>query len=183
LTTLGPTAVSGSVAARKWGLRFWELADRDRRSETPPGAMVVLSTTNGTRIIEAAQGAFAILAGAFVNAHTVADEPAVGAYGERVAVIGCGWEGGWASEDESAAGAILCRLRQRGVGLDERVRRVVELYLRAPRRRCAGTAPLDVSCVSGTGGNRFLPRREHRAGRPSSRRRDLREPAVEGCWP
>ena len=152
MTTLGPTAVSGSVAARKWGLRFWELADRDRRSETPPGAMVVLSTTNGTRIIEAAQGTFAILAGAFVNAHTVADEPAVGAYGERVAVIGCGWEGGRASEDESAAGAILCRLRQRGVGLDERVRRVVELYLRAPRRRCARTAPLDVSHASGTGG-------------------------------
>ena len=95
--------------------------------------MVVLSTTNGTRIIEVAQGAFAILAGAFVNAHTVADEPAVGAYGERVAVIGCGWEGGWASEDESAAGAILCRLRQRGVGLDERAWRVVELYLTCPK--------------------------------------------------
>ena len=32
-------------------------------------------------------------------------------------------------------------------------------------------------------GYRFLPRREYRAGRPSSRRRYLREPAVEGCWP
>jgi len=49
-------------------------------------------------------------------------------------VIGCGWEGGWASEDESAAGAILCRLRQRGVGLDERARRVVDLYLAHPEK-------------------------------------------------
>ena len=133
------------------GFDFGNSPTEIEAAELPPGAMVVPSTTNGTRIIEVAQGAFAILAGAFVNAHTVADELAVGAYGERVAVIGCGWEGGRASEDESAAGVILCRLRQRGVGLDERARRVVELYLRAPKRRCAGTAPLEVSHASGTG--------------------------------
>jgi phosphosulfolactate phosphohydrolase-like enzyme len=46
-----------------------------------------MSTTNDTRIIEAARGASSILAGAFVNAHAVADELATGAYGERVAVI------------------------------------------------------------------------------------------------
>ncbi len=94
-------------------------------AELRPGATVVLSTTNGTRIIEAARGAAEILAGAFVNAHAVADELATGAYGERVAVIGCGWEGRRASEDESAAGAILYRLR-------ERARRVVDLYLARP---------------------------------------------------
>jgi phosphosulfolactate phosphohydrolase-like enzyme len=167
------------------GFDFGNSPTEIEAAELPPGAMVVPSTTNGTRIIEVAQGAFAILAGAFVNAHTVADELAVGAYGERVAVIGCGWEGGRASEDESAAGAILCRLRQRGVGLDKRVRRVVELYLRAPRRRFA--APEQRRSTPHTPrvrvGYRFLPRREYRAGRPSSRRRYLREPAVEGCWP
>jgi phosphosulfolactate phosphohydrolase-like enzyme len=45
-------------------------------------------------------------------AHAGADELATGAYGERVAVIGCGWEGRRASEDESVAGAILYRLRE-----------------------------------------------------------------------
>ncbi len=103
-------------------------------AELPPGATVVMSTTNGTRIIEAARGAFSILDGAFVNAHAVADELATGAYGERVAVIGCGWEGRRASEDESAASAVLYRLRQRGVGLDERARRVVDLYLARPEK-------------------------------------------------
>ncbi|MBA3473197.1 MAG: 2-phosphosulfolactate phosphatase [Rubrobacter sp.] len=101
-------------------------------ADLPPGATVVLSTTNGTRIIEATRGAAEILAGAFVNAHAVADELATGAYGERIAVVGCGWEGRRASEDESAAGAVLYRLRERGVGLDERARRVVDLYLARP---------------------------------------------------
>jgi len=35
-----------------------------------PGAVVVLSTTNGTRVLEAAHGAPAILAGAFVSRFT-----------------------------------------------------------------------------------------------------------------
>ena len=94
----------------------------------------MLNTTNGSRIIEVAQGAFAILAGAFVNAHAVADKLEIGAYGERVAVTGCGWEGRRASEDESDIGAILYCMRQRGVGLDERARRVVALYLARPEK-------------------------------------------------
>src|SRR3712207_6490391 len=90
------------------------------------GATVVLSTTNGTRVIEAARGAPAILAGAFVNAQAVADALTAGAYGARFAVIGCGWEGRRASEDESAAGAILHLLREKGARLDERAERAVE---------------------------------------------------------
>jgi 2-phosphosulfolactate phosphatase len=96
------------------------------------GATVVLSTTNGTRVIEAARGAPAILAGAFVNAHAVADALTAGAYGARFAVIGCGWEGRRASEDESAAGAVLHLLREKGAELDERAERAVELYLTRP---------------------------------------------------
>ena len=96
------------------------------------GATVVLSTTNGTRVIEAARGAPAILAGAFVNAQAVADALMAGAYRARFAVIGCGWEGRRASEDESAAGAILHLLRKKGVELDERAERTVELYLTRP---------------------------------------------------
>jgi 2-phosphosulfolactate phosphatase len=117
----------GSV--KVWGFDFGNSPTEIEAAEVPPGATVVLSTTNGTRIIEAARGAVEILAGAFVNARIVADELATGAYGERVAVVGCGWEGRRASEDESAAGAILYRLRERGIGIDERARRVVDLYL------------------------------------------------------
>ncbi len=79
----------GSAKAR--GFDFGNSPTEVEAAELPPGATVVLSTTNGTRIIEAARGATEILAGAFINAHAVADELATGAYGERVAVIGCGW--------------------------------------------------------------------------------------------
>ena len=115
----------GSVKVR--GFDFDNSPTEIEVAELPPGATVVLST-NRTRIIEAARGA-EILAGIFVNAPAVADELATGAYGGRVAVVGCGWEGRRASEDESAAGAILYRLREWRIGLDEWARRVVDLYL------------------------------------------------------
>jgi 2-phosphosulfolactate phosphatase len=47
-------------------------------------------------------------------------------------VVGCGWEGRRASEDEAAAGAILHRLEKMGAELDGRARRVVEGYLTRP---------------------------------------------------
>jgi phosphosulfolactate phosphohydrolase-like enzyme len=98
-------------------------------------------------------GAPAILTGAFVNAGALAEalagELAAGAHGaEEVVVVGCGWEGRRASEDEAAAGAILARLRVRGVELDRRARRVVGgLPLQAGRdaqkqqRRAEAQAP------------------------------------------
>ncbi|MBA3491308.1 MAG: 2-phosphosulfolactate phosphatase [Rubrobacteraceae bacterium] len=100
-------------------------------SEIPPGSTVALSTTNGTPIVEAAGGAKAILTGAFVNAGVIAEDLAGG---DEAVVIGCGWEGRRASEDEAAAGAILHRLRSRGAELDGRARRVVEEYLSRPLR-------------------------------------------------
>jgi 2-phosphosulfolactate phosphatase len=42
-------------------------------SEVPPGSTLALSTTNGTRVVKAARGARAILAGAFVNAGILAE--------------------------------------------------------------------------------------------------------------
>src|SRR5919202_754343 len=44
-----------------------------RAANIAPGSTVALSTMNGTRIVEAARGAPAILAGAFVNVRAVAD--------------------------------------------------------------------------------------------------------------
>jgi 2-phosphosulfolactate phosphatase len=101
-------------------------------AEVPPGSTVALSTTNGTRVVEAATGAPAILTGAFVNADALANELASGHHGSHVVVVGCGWEGRRASEDEAAAGAILHRLEDRGAKLDGRARRVVEGYLTRP---------------------------------------------------
>jgi 2-phosphosulfolactate phosphatase len=99
-------------------------------SEIPPGSTVALSTTNGTRVVEAARGARTILTGAFVNAGILAEELASETYdGAEVVVVGCGWEGRRASEDEAAAGAILHRMRSHGAELDGRARRVVEGYL------------------------------------------------------
>jgi 2-phosphosulfolactate phosphatase len=81
-------------------------------------------------VLEAARSASSILTGAFVNASILAEELASGTYdGDEVVVVGCGWEGHRASEDEAAAGAILRRLRSHGAELDERAKRVVEVYL------------------------------------------------------
>lgn len=103
-------------------------------AEIPRGSTVVLSTTNGTRVIEAAWGAPSILTGAFVNAGAIAEELSRGDHGAGVVVVGCGWEGRRASEDEAAAGAILYRLRARGAKLDERARRAVDLYMNRSQR-------------------------------------------------
>ena len=119
-------------SARVRGFDFGNSPSEIEAAGLAPGSVVVLSTTNGTRVLEAAHGASAILAGAFVNARAVADELATGVLGDRVAVIGCGWKGRRASEDESAAGAILQRLRESGAFLNERAERVVDLYLSRP---------------------------------------------------
>jgi 2-phosphosulfolactate phosphatase len=118
-------------SAKVAGFDFGNSPTEILESDVPAGSTVVLSTTNGTRVVEAASGAPAVLAGAFVNASAVADELAAGAYGSLV-VVGCGWEGRRASEDEAAAGAILQRLAHRGAELDERARRVVEAYRSRP---------------------------------------------------
>ena len=119
-------------SARVAGFDFGNSPTEIAEAEVPSGSTVVLSTTNGTRVIEAARGAPAILTGAFVNASSLADELAAGTHGPHVVVVGCGWEGRRASEDETAAGAILRRLEERGVELDGRASRVVEMYLSRP---------------------------------------------------
>ncbi len=119
---------SAKVAGFDFGNSPTEILD----AEVPPGSTVALSTTNGTRVVEAATGAPAILTGAFVNASALADELADRRHSKPVVVVGCGWEGRRASEDEAAAGAILHRLEERGANLDERARRVVEGYLLRP---------------------------------------------------
>ncbi len=119
-------------SARVAGFDFGNSPTEIVEAEVPPGSTVVLSTTNGTRVIEGARGAPAILTGAFVNAGSLAEELAAGTHGPCVVVVGCGWEGRRASEDEAAAGAILHRLEERGAELDGRARRIAEAYLSRP---------------------------------------------------
>ena len=121
-------------SAKVKGFDFGNSPTEVGEARIKPGTTVVLSSTNGTRIVEAARGAADILAGAFVNAHAVAEDLAAGEPGSRVVVIGCGWQGSRSSEDESAAGAILYRLRELGASLDGRAERIVEGYLRRPEK-------------------------------------------------
>ena len=128
-------------SAKVAGFDFGNSPTEILASGIPPGSTVALSTTNGTRIVEAASGARAILAGAFVNAEILAHHLCEAARDHpEVAVIGCGWEGHRASEDEAAAGAILHRLGSRGAELDERARRVVERYLSRPTSTLTGNS-------------------------------------------
>ena len=122
----------GSVKVE--GFDFGNSPKEIEAAEIPSGSTVVLSTTNGTRVLEAAAGAPAILTGAFVNAEAIAEDLIATDRDLEVAVVGCGWEGHRASEDEAAAGAILCRLQKRGAKLDERAQRVVDLYIIRPAR-------------------------------------------------
>ena len=124
-------------SAKVKGFDFGNSPTEVGKARISPGSTVVLSSTNGTRIVEAARGASAILAGAFVNAHAVADEllREGGPVPWRVVVVGCGWQGRRSSEDESAAGAILRRLREGGGAiLDERAERVVDAHLGRHRK-------------------------------------------------
>ncbi len=121
-------------SAKVKGFDFGNSPTEIQDSDIVPGATVALSSTNGTRIVEAARGAPVILAGAFVNAHAVADYLAADEQDAHTVIVGCGWKGRRASEDESAAGAILARLRECGASLDERAKRVVDLYRRRSER-------------------------------------------------
>ena len=124
-------------SAKVAGFDFGNSPTEILASRAPAGSTVVLSTTNGTRVVEAARGAPAVFAGAFVNAGAVAGELAAGDHGSPV-VVGCGWEGRRVSEDEAAAGAILGRLQELGAELDSRAGRVVEAYRDRPLERLRG---------------------------------------------
>ncbi len=118
---------SAKVAGFDFGNSPTELIASDLRA----GTTAALSTTNGTRVLEAAEGAPIVLAGAFVNATVLAGE--LRCTGLEVVVVGCGWEGKRSLEDEIAAGAILHRLAEDGFTLDQRGRAVVEMYRTRPK--------------------------------------------------
>lgn len=101
-------------------------------SDIPAGATIAMSTTNGTRVIEAGRGSSAIYTGAFVNAERLASQIYTSFPESEVVVVGCGWEGRRTSEDEAAAGDILHHLRLLGAELDHRAGLVTQSYLKRP---------------------------------------------------
>ncbi len=122
-------------SAKVQGFDFGNSPTEVEEARIPPGSTVVLSSTNGTRIIDAAHGSPAVYIGAFVNAGAVAEEVLRSATADsRVVVVGCGWRGRRSSEDESAAGEILARLQQGGANLAERARRIVREHDERPRK-------------------------------------------------
>jgi 2-phosphosulfolactate phosphatase len=122
-------------SAKVKGFDYGNSPTEVEEARIPPGSTVVLSSTNGTRIIEAAHGSPGIYIGAFVNAGAVAEELLRSATEDfRVVVVGCGWRGRRSSEDESAAGEILARLREGGADLDERAEKIVRQLGERPRR-------------------------------------------------
>ena len=67
------------------------------------GRDVVFTTTNGTRVILACQGAGRVVVGGLVNATALAQ---VLDDAESVAVVACGWKGGPASDDDAVAAYV-----------------------------------------------------------------------------
>ena len=94
------------------------------------GKWIALTTTNGTRAIDAAQKAHRLLLGAFLNAGAVAEA----LLSSTEATILCaGTDGKVSLEDVLAAGAILERLQRKGVRLamDDAAQLALRAYLEA----------------------------------------------------
>jgi 2-phosphosulfolactate phosphatase len=117
-------------SAKVSGFDFGNSPNEILAFDIPAGSTVAMSTTNGTRVVEAGQGSAEIYTGAFVNAGRLAARLYERFQDAEVVVVGCGWEGHRASEDEAAAGAILHRLELLGSDLDQRARAITERYLR-----------------------------------------------------
>lgn len=140
LQTRADLRIGERGSAKVSGFDFGNSPAEISASHVPPGATIAMSTTNGTRVIEAGLGAAAIYTGAFVNAGRLASRLYERFPESEIVVSGCGWEGRRASEDESAAGAILHRLGLLGSELDPRASTVADRYLKRPRSALAANS-------------------------------------------
>jgi 2-phosphosulfolactate phosphatase len=79
------------------------------------GKRLIMSTTNGTRTFRAVEDAERVVAAALVNLGAVAEAIADS---ERVVILCAGRHDRFALEDAACAGALLLRLRERGLELE-----------------------------------------------------------------
>jgi 2-phosphosulfolactate phosphatase len=119
---------SGARAAGRSGSVI-VVVDAFRASTT-----VAVLVSKGARILPAAS------IEEVASAPAAADALAATFAKERVTVVGCGWEGHRASEDEAAASAILRHFGERGARLDARARSVMEAYRSLPKERLRNTS-------------------------------------------
>jgi 2-phosphosulfolactate phosphatase len=77
--------------------------------EVVAGRRLFLSTTNGTRALERVADAPIVVTGALVNRQAVVDA-IIQRQPETIALVGSGWQGGYALEDTVCAGAIVAGL-------------------------------------------------------------------------
>ncbi|MFM7546469.1 MAG: 2-phosphosulfolactate phosphatase family protein [Synechococcales cyanobacterium] len=70
------------------------------------GQRLFITTTNGTRALQAIQPSKCVIAGAFVNRQAVARQT-LAQHPETVWIVASGWEGGFSLEDTTCAGAIV----------------------------------------------------------------------------
>ena len=89
---------------------------REFTPATVGGKRIVMTTTNGTRALVAAEAAERVLVGSFLNVSAVARAVA-GA--ERLAIVCAGRDGRFAIDDALCAGMLLARLSADGAGPPE----------------------------------------------------------------
>ncbi len=107
------------------------------------GREVVLTTTNGTGALVAAEGAGRVLAGGLVNASRVAREVA----GERVALVAAGWRGDPARDDDVCCTFLAALLRGERVSVEETVSALEESTSAVKLREAGKGADVD-ACLS-----------------------------------
>ena len=120
---------------------------REFTPETVGGKRIVMSTTNGTRALVAAEAGERVLVGSFLNLSAVARAVA-GA--ERLTVVCAGRDGRFAIDDALCAGMLLARLTEQGGGppeLDDGGRAALAL---------AGAFAADTGFLTGTAAGRAL---------------------------
>lgn len=97
------------------------------QTEAVKGKTIVLTTTNGTKAIDQAQGAHQIIIGSFLNLSAIVDY--LSEQSRDVLLLCAGWKNHFCLEDSLFAGAVVHHLRPRGAfSLDDSSRTAEDLY-------------------------------------------------------
>ena len=97
--------------------------------EKVAGKTVVLTTTNGTRAIQRCADAKALVIGSFLNISALTNW--LKSQGGQVLLVCAGWKNHVSLEDTAFAGAVVNRLEDRGVELDDAAYTAQSVYLSA----------------------------------------------------
>ena len=96
------------------------------------GKTLVLTTTNGTRLLHMVQGAAEVITGAFLNLSAVCDY--LSARGQSVILACAAWKDRFNMEDALFAGAVAARLQHQMPPADDATRMAIALYAQSGGR-------------------------------------------------